>query len=93
MWKKNRDPFTVIAIKFILGVLIGFTMILMGFIFLMIAVLTQSSETHNDNVWQWYLATIVFEVVGGWLFYTTLMGAPEPGKISSRRKPRDWIKK
>ncbi len=91
--KKDKDPFTWIAIRFLLGVLIGFAMILMGFMFLFIGLLSQADEAYRSSAWKWYLAAIFFVAGGSLLFHYTLKGAPEPGNIAPSGKIKtEWIK-
>ncbi|MHA2172048.1 MAG: hypothetical protein ACXAB7_19430 [Candidatus Kariarchaeaceae archaeon] len=83
----NKDPFASLAIKFLLSVFIGFSMILMGILFLFIGLLYQTDGT--SKALDWYIGAFVFEVIGIWLFNTTLKSAPEPGKISPSGKMKD----
>lgn len=79
--KGGDDPFLRIAITFILGVVVGFALILLGFLFLFVALLASTTETYPTPWWIWFLLGITAEAIGGPMMYFTLKGSPKPGEM------------
>ena len=86
--KGNDDPFLRIAITFILGVVIGFTLVLMGFIFLVLAGLSAIEASNEFPAWGWLLLGIASEIIGVWMMRKSLEGSPTPGSIDPRTASR-----
>lgn len=79
MQSKGDDPFLSVALPFILAVVMGFTLVLMGFIFLALAGLGAITPTNQTPVWVWFLLAVISELVGVFLMRWALKGTPEPG--------------
>lgn len=83
--KSNRetqnDIFLKIAIPFILSIVLGFTLILLGFIFLSIAFLTLFADTNEIPGFIWLLLGLFSELIGIYLMRKYLIVSPTPGTI------------
>jgi hypothetical protein len=79
--KKQRDPMIGIAIRFLLGTGMGFALVLLAFIFLMMALLSSAIDDASVPGWGWLLMALVSGSIGGFMMKRTLGGAPEPGTM------------
>ncbi len=76
---KVKDEFSKTAITFILGVLIGFSLLLLGIVFFMIGILTKAAHETNPSPDFWYILGIISAIIGILMMRKTLQGVPEPG--------------
>ena len=77
--KNQKDPFLSIAIGFILGVVFGFSLVLMGILLFMMALASSLVDTTVYPWWAWLLLAIISEIIGIYLMRKTLGGTPTPG--------------
>lgn len=78
------DQFTKVAIIYILGVGVGFTLVCFGFIFFLLALLAGASQRPPTPAWVWYLSCVLSEIIGSLMIYLTLKGSPEPGTFPTK---------
>ena len=83
MKSSEKDPFLGLAIKFILSVVIGFTLFLMGFIFLFLALLGFTTESTELPPLFWLFLGLFSVSIGVYLMYNALKGSPTPGTYPS----------
>ncbi|MHA2501552.1 MAG: hypothetical protein ACXAE3_01585 [Candidatus Kariarchaeaceae archaeon] len=77
--ESRSDPFLRIALGFILGVVVGFALVLMGIMLFMVALLSSTVDSTEYPWWAWLLLAIASEIVGVFLMKRTLAGTPTPG--------------
>jgi len=82
----SDDPFIRVALPFILGVVMGFSLILMGFIFLFLAGLSYLEPTNQVSGWVWLGLGLGSELVGIFLMRRSLRGSPSPGTFGPGTK-------
>ncbi len=71
-----RDSFAKTAISFILGVLLGFTLLLFGVVFLMVGLVVNNASTALLEDWMWYLMAVASTSIGILLMYLNLRNVP-----------------
>lgn len=73
------DNFAKTAILFVLGVIIGFSLLLMGLVFLMIALLAHNSNESELQGYVWALLGIISIIIGYFMMRRNLHSVPPPG--------------
>lgn len=75
----TEDNFGKTAITFILGVIMGFSLLLMGLVFLMISLLALNSEESELPGYVWVLLGISSLLIGYFMMRRFLRSSPLPG--------------
>jgi hypothetical protein len=77
------DSFLKIALPYILAIVMGFTLILLGFIFLIIAALSLVADSNEVPGGIWFTLGLFSEIIGVYLMRKYLILSPTPGSIKS----------
>ncbi|MCE7735977.1 MAG: hypothetical protein GPJ54_13935 [Candidatus Heimdallarchaeota archaeon] len=76
---RAEDNLAKTAISFLLGVVMGFTFLLLGLVFLMIALLANKIENAELAWYVWLLLGIFAIVIGSFMMHRNLKSVPPPG--------------
>lgn len=76
---RAEDNFAKTAIFFVLGVVVGFSLFLMGLVFLMIALLASKTEASELPAFVWVMLGIIALVIGYFMMRRNLQSVPPPG--------------
>ncbi|MCE7737216.1 MAG: hypothetical protein GPJ54_20175 [Candidatus Heimdallarchaeota archaeon] len=76
---RSEDNFAKTAISFLLGVIVGFSLFLMGLVFFMIALLANKSEESELEGYVWIIFGIISMIIGIFMMRRNLGSAPAPG--------------
>ena len=79
----QSDSFLKIALPYILAIVMGFTLILLGFIFLIIAALSLVADSNEIPGGIWFTLGLLSEIIGIYLMRKYLILSPNPGSIKS----------
>lgn len=78
LFKRDSDTqFTRLAIKYVLGVVLGFSLFSFGIIFLFISILSFKANISDVNPIKWLIYSITFIIIGIALLYLEL----KPDKV------------
>ena len=86
--KSQKDPFLSIALGFILGVVVGFSLVLMGILLFMMALATSTVDSTVYPWYVWFILAVISEVIGIFLMRRSLAGTPEPGTFGPGSKSK-----